>query len=97
MTIENAEYQEDGGVSAVVDGIRKTFPAHPKNSVFKRMTADGVTPAKYVKPAPTLQDQIRDLEAKVTPSRLREAVLGDDADWLAEANERIKTLRKKVI
>jgi len=37
--------------------------------------------------------QIKQLEAEITPRRMREALLGIDNGWLAEQNEAIKKLR----
>lgn len=45
-----------------------------------------------------LKVQIAELEATVTPRRLREAILSQDgADWLAAVESEISALRKKLV
>ena len=41
-------------------------------------------------------DAITKLESTITPRRLREAVLGTDAGWLANINSQIATLRSQL-
>lgn len=56
--------------------------------------------AAALAPAPSMADlarvQIADLEATVTPRRIREAVLGIDGGWLADLNEQIAALRAQL-
>lgn len=52
-------------------------------------------PTPYV---PTALDEIRNLEASVTPRRLREAVLTEEGKaWLANVESQIATLRASII
>lgn len=44
----------------------------------------------------SILNQIVDLEATVTPRRLREAVLSADSGWLAGVNEQIAALRRRL-
>jgi len=51
-------------------------------------------PTPYV---PTALDAIRNLEASVTPRRLREAVLTEEGKiWLANVDSQIATLRQSI-
>ena len=51
-------------------------------------------PTPYV---PTALDEIRNLEASVTPRRLREAVLTEEGKaWLANIESQIATLRQSI-
>jgi hypothetical protein len=51
-------------------------------------------------PAPTaeqvIKGQIATLETSVTPRRMREAVLGTDAGWLADVDVQIAALRAQL-
>ena len=46
-----------------------------------------------VPPTPTPLDQIRAIEATITPRRMREAILGTDNGWLAAREAEIAVLR----
>lgn len=41
-----------------------------------------------------IASQIAELEATITPRRMREAAIGTDGGWLKEVDEQIATLRK---
>lgn len=43
-----------------------------------------------------IKAQIMQLEASVTPRRIREAILGVDNRWLADLNEQISDLRSQL-
>jgi hypothetical protein len=43
-----------------------------------------------------IQNQIRSLEATVTPRRLRDAILGTDNGWLANVETQIDALRAQL-
>lgn len=55
----------------------------------------GVIIAQQITPI-TLEQQISQLEATVTPRRLREAVLGIDRGWLVVINAQIEALHLQV-
>lgn len=42
-----------------------------------------------------IEAQILELEARVTPRRLREAVLGADREWIADIEQQIAALRAR--
>ena len=42
-------------------------------------------------------NEIRKLESRVTPRRIREAVLGIDGGWLADIEAQISTMRKQLV
>lgn len=46
-------------------------------------------------PPKTIMQQIQELEAQITPRRLREAVLGDNG-WLAAKEAEISALREQL-
>ena len=52
---------------------------------------------KYVAPVPTVLDKIMDLEAAVTPRRMRDSVLTDDGKtWLDDQEKLIAVERAKL-
>ena len=50
----------------------------------------------YVEPVPTTADKISELEAKVTPRRLREALAGDTA-FITDIDKQISVLRGEIV
>ncbi|MDB4312229.1 hypothetical protein N9937_02240, partial [bacterium] len=60
---------------------------------YQQLLDDGVVIEPYVAPVPSTTELIADLEAQVTPRRMREAVLGTDAGWLATKEAEIAALR----
>ena len=58
MNITNAQYTENGSITALVDGVQMSIPADAGNRHYAAMLEQGITPAEYVEPAPTA-DQVR--------------------------------------
>tara|TARA_R110000850_G_scaffold275074_1_gene413650 strand:- start:446 stop:709 length:264 start_codon:yes stop_codon:yes gene_type:complete len=50
----------------------------------------------YVEPVPSAADKISELEAKVTPRRLREALAGDTA-FITDIDKQISVLRGEIV
>tara|TARA_R110000851_G_scaffold218528_1_gene371433 strand:- start:75 stop:350 length:276 start_codon:yes stop_codon:yes gene_type:complete len=50
----------------------------------------------YVEPVPSAADKIAELEAKVTPRRLREALAGD-ATFITDIDKQISALRGEIV
>lgn len=76
-------------------------PADERNAdwrAYQDWLVGGNMPALADQPsaADLIKKQIADLEATVTPRRIREAVLGTDGGWLAALNAQIVTLRAKL-
>ena len=55
-----------------------------------------VAPPEPVIPAPTIEQQIADLEATMTPRRLREATNGTDNGWMKALDAKIVALRAQI-
>lgn len=53
-------------------------------------------PAATEHPNAAVYREISAIEATITPRRLREAVVGTDGGWLADADARIAALRSKL-
>lgn len=71
----------------LLDGV----PTYYSEQELEERKAQELVYEKY-----TIIDQIIDLEANITPRRLREAILGTDNNWLQNINEQIKILRKQL-
>jgi hypothetical protein len=50
----------------------------------------------YVEPVPSAADKISELEAKVTPRRLREALAGDTA-FITDIDKQISVIRGEIV
>lgn len=76
----------------LTDGV--SFPADPTNSdyvAYLAWVAEGNAPLPA--PGKDALAQIADLEATITPRRVREALLGVDNGWLAGVDAQIAALR----
>lgn len=81
----------------------KTFPVH---SDLKWVdVADGTTDkdtyvdnkvVKYVEPAVTTIDKILDIEAQITPRRIRDHLLGTGGDFIKDKEAEIAALRDEL-
>ncbi len=78
-------YEEDGSQDDII-------PAHLVS--ITSAEADAIRAALV--PQPTVQDQIVAIEATITQRRLREALLGTDAGWLANVDAQIAALRAQL-
>ena len=97
--ITNVKFTKESNqhVSAIIDGVEwNSIPEG--HSLWKRIEEAGVTPDPYVAPAPTIQQQIDELEAQQTPRLMREAIAGElfATTKLAELDAEIATLRAQL-
>ena len=51
----------------------------------------------YGEPVPSAADKIAELEAKVTPRRLREAALSGDTTFITDIDKQISVLRGEIV
>ena len=99
---------KDGNIVEVADdtpchaGINGALPimldAIKDAGIFTEMAAKEVD---YAEEAPQraqdiIKAEIQHLESKITPRRLREAILGTDNGWLANQDSLISTERNKL-
>lgn len=64
---------------------------------YRQLLADREAPKPLILEGNDLvRSKIAELEATVTPRRLREAAIGTDGGWLKNLADQISTLRKKL-
>lgn len=98
--IKNVKYlnTENQSVSADFNGQIMTVPCVVGNRQWDAIVAAGITPAAYVEPAKSIQEQINELEAQQTPRLMREAFNGElyATNKLTELDAQITALRAQL-
>lgn len=56
MKITDAQYTEDGNITALVDGVQMNIPNDPGNRHYAAMLEQGIEPEAYVEPVPTIEE-----------------------------------------
>ena len=72
MNITNAQFTATGSITALVDGVQMSIPADAGNRHYAAMLKQGITPAEYVEPSVTQEQQ----------SAYRQAAYTQEADPL---------------
>lgn len=57
MNITNAQFTATGSITALVNGVQMSIPADAGNRHYAAMLEQGIMPAEYFEPAPTLDQQ----------------------------------------
>jgi hypothetical protein len=57
MNITNAQYTENGNITALVDGVQMSIPADAGNRHYAAMVEQGIEPAPYVEPQLSLEEK----------------------------------------
>ena len=57
MNITNAQFTAEGSITALVDGVQMSIPADAGNRHYADMLEQGITPAEYVEPSVTQEQQ----------------------------------------